>query len=214
MYSMEIIGDKYNRWTVIAKAENRILHNKNRAYWVCKCECGIIMEVEQSAIRGGMSKSCGCLKRDRTRQRNFKHGMAHTSKSYSIWAGMIQRCLNPKCSQYKDYGGRGISVCERWTDFENFHKDMGEKPTDKSLDRIDNNGNYDPENCRWANRFEQSQNARSNIILHLNGVKKCAAEWGRILGIPENTIYARHRKGLLDCECLQVGRRPRTRRSI
>jgi hypothetical protein len=115
--------------------------------------------------------------------------------TYRCWANMIQRCTNPRRALYRTYGGRGITVCERWRRFENFLADMGEQPTEMSLDRIDNNGNYEPGNCRWATRAEQSRNTSRNRMLTFNGVTQCAADWAAAVGIPWPTIHRRLKDG-------------------
>ena len=122
----------------------------------------------------------------------FRHGMTQTP-TYGVWSGMVGRCTNPNFKQWKDYGGRGIKVCERWMDFRNFLLDMGEKPEGKLIDRWPNNdGNYEPGNCRWATRREQQSNMRSNVRIAWNGEILTCADWGRRLGIPQ--YYRRVRK--------------------
>jgi len=123
--------------------------------WVCVCECGARVVVLGASLRKGRTKSCGCLARERA----TKHGMSR-SRAYGIWKAMMQRCYNPNCSAYAYYGGRGIIVCECWHSFVNFLIDMGEPPPGLSIDRINNDGNYEPTNCRWATPSEQNQNRR------------------------------------------------------
>lgn len=122
---------------------------------------------------------------------NKKHGLVN-SPEYKTWAMMLVRCRNKNNHAYPRYGGRGIKVCKRWESFENFYADVGAKPSPKhSLDRIDNNGNYEPSNCRWATMLEQGRNKRNNAMLTLNGVTKCISEWADITGIKRRTIHAR-----------------------
>lgn len=116
--------------------------------------------------------------------------------AYQVWADMKQRCLNPKVPQYHNYGGRGITVCDRWlSSFENFLIDMGEKPAGKSIDRINNDGNYEPGNCRWATSKEQRDNQRTTHLIEIQGVTKPLRDWARDYGIHETTIHGRLRRG-------------------
>ena len=124
----------------------------------------------------------------------IKHGMAGT-KVYEVWQQMIQRCRNPSCRSYPQYGGRGIQVCERWSSFPNFFADMGRPPPNRLLERIDNNGNYEPANCKWATAKEQQQNTRFNRLLTHGGITQCVSEWSRTTGIHHGTIFARIRRG-------------------
>lgn len=122
------------------------------------------------------------------------HGLSST-RAYLTWQHMKRRCLNPKLGQFKDYGGRGITICERWMRFGNFFADMGERPKGKTLDRIDNNGNYEPGNCRWATKKEQQRNMRSNRLVTINGATMCAIEWAEISGTSPITIITRLGRG-------------------
>lgn len=132
--------------------------------------------------------------RDYSKKAKRRHGMSDTP-SYSSWSSMIGRCTNPKCVAFPDYGGRGIEVCDRWMDFESFLEDMGERPAGLTLDRINNNGNYEPGNCRWATRKQQHNNRRANRLLSLNGETMTVAEWSEKLEIPLPGLHARlHRK--------------------
>ena len=156
-------GDKYNRLTAIRFDHKR----RSYQYWLFQCDCGNKKVLNVSEVKRGRSKSCGCL----VKERLTTHGMKYT-REYSIWVGMKQRCLNKNSKSYKNYGGRGITVCKRWLKFENFYKDIGKRPSSKySLDRIDNNGNYEPKNCRWATRSEQGLNKNKSVIVNINNKK-------------------------------------------
>ena len=158
----DLKGQKFNMMTAV-----RMIGNDTRGakIWLFKCDCGKEKELRGSQVSSGRVKSCGCLQ-DRT-----SHGMS-SSHEYKIWSGMKQRCLNPKAPDYKQYGERGITICDRWIEsFENFFEDVGEIPLDKEIDRIDNNGNYEPSNIRLASREFQMQNMSKSKVWIVNGVE-------------------------------------------
>ncbi len=143
---------------------------RTRPAWECMCDCGNLTTVEQAAITYGATKSCGCLQKEKARLSTIRPGMygkTHgytNTPTYRSWNAMNTRCKNPNTDNFKHYGGRGIQVCDRWNNFENFLNDMGERPDGKTLDRIDVNGNYKPENCRWATYSQQSRNKQAKRI--------------------------------------------------
>jgi len=143
-------------------------------------------------VSGTFTQSCGCLKAIVTSAKNKKHGMFGT-KEYSSYHRMKDRCFDKKNKDYKNYGARGITICDRWLNsFENFYADMGNKPTPKhSIDRIDNDGNYEPSNCRWASNIQQARNKRNNRKITINGVTKIISEWADVYGINGSTIRQR-----------------------
>jgi len=166
----DLIGQRFGKLVVISFHG---LNKQNKSMWECICDCGKHKVIRGSLLRYGTSQSCGCL---RTKSVT-KHGL-WGSPTYSSWHGMKQRCANPNRDVYKDYGGRGITMCERWNKFEKFLEDMGECPKGLTLDRIDNNGNYEPGNCRWVSMLEQTYNRRKNNTLTIDETKKLYHNFG------------------------------------
>lgn len=156
---LNLKGQRFGRWTVLKRTSSR----RWGSYWVCICDCGTRKEVSQGSLRRGDTRSCGCLRVEVVRALFQTHGHGHPiSPEYRAWRNMINRCERPATKEFKDYGARGIRVCPRWrSSFENFLADIGLRPSpNHSLDRVDNDGNYEPGNCRWATRLEQQHNKR------------------------------------------------------
>lgn len=142
-----------------------ITNDNHRRYYLWQCSCGNVTTTSLASVLSGHTKSCGCLRSEMVKHRFTKHGM-YDAQVYSCWEGVVQRCTNVNHKNYPHYGGRGIKVCDRWRNsFENFYADMGDMPPDMTLDRIDNDGNYEPGNCRWATSKEQGRNKRSNRLI-------------------------------------------------
>lgn len=161
----------------------------SKGVWYCKCDCGNVVRCYGGSLRAGTTASCGCLKSKNTKTKKLIKGAKFIEKKpilrkkpiYYIWASMLTRCLNPKAKCFKNYGGRGITVCERWLKFENFLADMGEKPDGLSLDRIENDKGYYKENCRWATFEEQANNRRNNVMIKIGSDVKSIAQWAKTL---------------------------------
>lgn len=183
---LDLKGQRFGKLVVVRESDSR----NGRAYWVCKCDCGNENTVMSSMLKNANTKSCGCLLAEKNRLRS-KHNLRNT-REYACWNQMIQRCMNKNNPGYKHYGARGITVCDEWLIFENFYKDMGQKPDPEwSLERIDNDSGYRPENCRWASRLTQCNNRRSSKRLLFRGRLMTVAEWAREVGIKQATIRAR-----------------------
>ena len=166
--------------------------NANGNYWTFRCDCGVEKPIRAADVMRSKQTSCGCV--------HVKHGATRgtttgstVSPEYMSWRAMLARCLNPKATGYENYGGRGITICAAWKDsFAQFLADMGPRPTlDHSLDKIDNDGNYEPGNCRWATTLEQNQKKRSLVMLTVDGETACLAEWARRSGLYEDTLRRR-----------------------
>lgn len=200
----DLTGRQFGRWTVVrfAGIENKCTK------WQCICECGTERKVAAGSLKNGISKSCGCLSRDLASKRLYKHGCAihgNYTSEFNAWMRMRNRIVNPNNNRYHRYGGRGIKVCERWASFEMFLADMGPRPSPKhSIDRIDNNGDYCPENCKWSTNKEQNRNKSTNRVITFEGKTLTAAEWAEVTGIKGATIRARIRNGWSAEKALQM----------
>lgn len=181
------LGRVYHDLTVIEFAGKA---RTGHSLWKCKCACGCEVVVRDCALTSGNTKSCGC----RNLRNITKHGM-HMSGTYKSWAAMKSRCDDPNATAFKDYGGRGITYCESWADFENFLRDMGERPAGMTIDRVDTNGNYEPGNCRWATRKTQMRNRRCNRMVVLDGARMTLMEAAERLGITFSAARYRMKKG-------------------
>lgn len=206
-------GTRFGRLTVVEQAPK----DRWRAIrWICRCDCGATTIADGSGLRRGCPKSCGCLIADTAIARSLRHGETRKgarSVEWSAWSSMIYWCHQPGNRFYYNYGGRGIVVCDRWRmAFENFLQDMGRKPSpSQSLERIDNNGPYSPENCRWADSKSQGRNRRISTILEHNGERMALSVWAERVGIPARLLSTRIHNGWTAGKALTTAPEPRKR---
>ena len=200
---MNEIGNRHGRLVALSlqRAEKR--NGEIYRYWNCLCDCGKMVVRGTASLRDKKhTSSCGCFLSESTSRKNKVHGFGARKKrtaEYQIWMGIRSRVNNPNHKNSKEYKERGIAICPRWNSFENFISDMGNKPTPKhTIERINNAGNYDPENCRWATRSEQARNRRSNVMLTYKGETLCVIEWCERIGIEFCTLISRVSRGWTD----------------
>jgi hypothetical protein len=189
-------NDRYGRLTVVSEARSR----KNYKMWLCLCDCGKQTIVYPQGLYKGTTQSCGCLGRERRLAANTKHGhnlRGNKSGEHRSWWEMLRRCYSPRHISFKNYGGRGIAVCERWRNgFQAFFADMGPKPTTRHwLDRKDTNGDYTPDNCRWATPKEQLRNTRRNRIVTYKDRQVCVSQLAEETGVSEKRLRWRIKHG-------------------
>ena len=193
MKLIDLTGRRFGRLLVVEKHG----HKGKAVTWLCKCDCGSEVIVRGNDLRGGATQSCGCIHKEQLVERNTTHGLCGT-RLYNIWGCMVQRCYNDKTPCYNLYGGRGITICEEWRcDFGAFY-DWAMKhgyKDDLTIDRIENNKGYSPDNCRWITAKEQGNNRSTNRYLEFNGERHTISEWGELLGIDSETIASRLRRG-------------------
>lgn len=203
-------GMRFGRLVVVSEAPSV----KGRAMWLCQCDCGQIRTVAGSHLRNGNTTSCGCLQKEKTIDNNkarSTHGMCRTH-IHRIWLHIKDRCGNEKCKSYMNYGGRGITICDEWKDdFQTFYDYVSKLPHFEeegySIDRINNDGNYEPGNVKWSTTKEQANNKRSNRVLEAFCEKHTVAEWSEKLGISDKTIMSRLRRGLSAEDALKIEKR-------
>lgn len=188
---VDIRGRRFGRLRVVDRAG---ASSDNKATWECICDCGNTAVVIGRLLRCGMTRSCGCYNAEAARARATRHGMARSSE-HNIWKTMISRCGNPNNKSYHRYGGRGIAVCDRWKIYENFYADMGPRPRGRTIERINNDVGYCPDNCRWASSVDQGNNKTNNRWITVGDETLTAAQWARRVGIRSGTIRARLDKG-------------------
>lgn len=185
---ISLVGQVFGRLQIIERVK---MPHKKHVYWRCSCECGNETIARGDSLKVGRIVSCGCY----NKEKGYKHGACvqnKKTKTYKIWSGMIDRCYNKNHKYYKDYGGRGIWVYERWRgSYQNFLDDMGDVPEGKTLERVNNNSGYNPDNCKWASRKEQLNNRRNNIVLLYNGQSRTKAQWEDVLNFPKGLLTKR-----------------------
>ncbi len=195
---LNLEGRKFNRLLVIKRGPNT---TQGKAAWICLCDCGKTVTVRSVSLTRGYSGSCGCFQKEIIAKLNFKHGdcvVGHESRLYHIWHGIKQRCNDPESCNYKNYGRRGISLCSEWSEnylpFYEWSINNGYRE-DLSIERIDNNGNYEPLNCTWATAREQSLNKRTNRLISFNGETKTISQWSEIYGVDKRNLRWRIERG-------------------
>lgn len=199
MALIELAGQKFGRWTVERLGEKRGRVN----HWWCVCECGVRREVNGCSLREGASTSCGCYASEWSVKKHTSHGM-HKHPAYLTWRAMRRRCQLPTDPGYKDYGGRGITVCDTWQSFEGFWADMGATWAEGlTIDRKNTNGNYLPDNCRWATPKQQGNNRRNNVMIQTPLGPMNVTQASETFGVNRNTITRRMRDGWLPKELLE-----------
>ena len=175
----DLTNQRFGRLIAIKRIKNKL---SKRTQWLCKCDCGNTKIVDMACLQSGDTRSCGCLKK--------KHGF-FGSAIYVVWATMIQRCRNKNDKDYHNYGGRGITVCKRWLRFESFYADMGDRPEGLTLERLDNEKGYFPDNCGWRTPKVQANNKRTNIVIEYQGLKLNMMQWAEKIGIEYQTLWKR-----------------------
>ena len=183
---LNLAGQRFGM--LVAESAQRI--GKDRVGWQCRCDCGRTKAVATGHLRSGAIQSCVCVKSAKSKARATKHGMCGT-KIYQVWIDMMARCHRETCKAFGSYGARGISVCQQWHDVHAFMADMGDPPDGMEIDRIDNNGNYEPGNCRWVTHQVNCNNRRPTIFVEFRGRSATLTEWAMETGINRNTLYGR-----------------------
>ncbi len=209
---IEMIGKRFGNLVVIAEGEKSTNHREFR--WICRCDCGnITQSISGFDLRSGHTKSCGCLHLEKMKDVKTTHGKS-SSRLYHIWQNMRARCNRPSSQFYSCYGGRGITVCEEWRNsFETFYEwaMANGYSDDLTIDRINNDGNYEPSNCRWATQERQNRNTRKNVFLSVNGITKTISEWAKETGVSYSTISWRYKQGVTGIDLIKPTKKRKVR---
>ena len=202
MKLIDLTNQKFGKLLVLEKA----ITQNEKVMWKCLCDCGNIVIVKGVNLKNNRTKSCGCLKKELIVNRSTKHNQRHT-KLYEVWKTMKQRCYNPNNKSFKNYGGRCISICEEWknnfTAFYNWSMQNGYEEN-LSIDRINNNGNYEPSICRWTTRIVQQNNTRNNRYITINNETKTLSQWCSFYNIKYTTVASRLQKGYNEIDALTM----------
>lgn len=186
----DLTGRVFGKLTVL------FLVSTDPTRWLCRCECGNEKAIQSVCLNKGLTRSCGCLRRQVSANRVRTHDLSKT-REYAIWSAMKRRCYNPRCREYPEYGGRGITVCDEWKDdFSSFLVDMGLCPKGMSIERVDNAKGYSKSNCRWATPKEQARNTRRNVYLKAFGREQLQEAWAEEFGVDSSNIVAARRRGV------------------
>lgn len=193
MKALELTGQRFGRLVAVERVSNKGKETK----WRCVCDCGNFTEVYSCNLTRGLTKSCGCYQSECSAARKYKHGLSD-SRIHGIWSEMWKRCTTPSYKRYDAYGGRGITICDEWREFTAFYEwAMRNGYSDNlTIDRKDNDGNYCPENCRWADMYTQANNTRRNVYITRNGITRTVTEWERAMGFPAGRIKGRIARGM------------------
>ena len=202
MKKLNLLNQKFGRLTVISQEQSKC----GKTIWKCLCDCGNLTNVTSTNLTCGRINSCGCIRKEQITKRNITHNQRHTYL-YEVWKGMKQRCYNSKSKAFKNYGARGITVCEKWkNDFQSFYDwsyangytpdNQKDEKTKLTIDRIDVNRNYEPSNCRWVDRKTQASNKRTTKLITINEETKCLNEWFRVLKVNAWDYYKRIKNGM------------------
>lgn len=207
MKVLDLTGQAFGRLLVEGLSDKR-----PKRWWRCLCQCGRQVTVRTDNLRDGKTRSCGCLCIEMRWAQLTTHGLFHHRAEYIVWKNMVQRCTNSKNPNWVNYGGRGITVCERWLKFENFFADMGSKPPRLTLERQRNNEGYTKDNCSWATSKVQARNRRSSHLVTLRGKTQCLDDWAREFGLADTTVHSRLAAGWSIEQALTTPARPLRRR--
>ena len=208
---IDLTGQKFGKLTAIKRIRQKKYKNGSHSYWLCRCECGNLTEVEVTHLKNGNTKSCGCLKKNRTMQNSTKKHYTGESSTrlYRVWIGMKTRCYNPKAGNYKYYGAKGVSICEEWIgddgyrNFKSWALKNGYK-NELTIDRKDNNKSYSPDNCRWVTQKEQARNTSQVKMLEYKGEVRSIPEWAENVGISTECLKQRIKNGWSIEKCIET----------